>query len=257
MKTPVIGHTLKFCDNVGTTLFTGISAAPQVLISAVSDSDTYSIEAAGTYAHNPLMRALVDEQGFLDRLTPGARKELFSQVRIDRLKALQSQPFPLPPDLMRQAVDAPVNAKEAFETLRGDYGMGSYGKRLVHEGTQETGWKSTTLKAGGVAVGVFENVGDAVFNPIMWAMMGTGEAAAAIKGTQAFTAGAVGAKTAFTAVQATQIIATAAWWGPWLISATDNMGHLVRLTNEGKFDKAYYKNIEEVSADLIYLFLIP
>ena len=53
------------------------------------------------------------------------------------------------------------------------------------------------------------------------------------------------------------MIATAAWWGPWLISSTDNLGHLVRLTNEGKFDKAYYKNIEEVSADLIYLFLIP
>ncbi|MBI5622143.1 MAG: hypothetical protein HY924_00045 [Elusimicrobia bacterium] len=257
MDTPVVGHTIKFCDDVGATLFTGISAAPQVLISAVSGSDTYSIEAAGSYAHNPLMRALVDEQGFLDRLTPGGRKELFSQTRLNRLKALQSNPFPLPPDLMRQAVDAPVSAKEAFSTLRADYGMGSYGKRLVSAAHEEEGWKSTALKVTGVATGVFENVGEAVFNPIMWAMMGTGEAAAAIKGTQAFAAGATGAKASLTVVKAAHMAATAAWWGPWLISATDNVGRLVRLTNEGKFDKDYYKHIEDVSADIIYLFLIP
>jgi hypothetical protein len=257
MKTPVVGPSLKFCDDVGATLFTGIAAAPQVLISAVADSDTYSIEAAGSYAHNPLMRALVEPQGFLDRLTPGARKELMAQVRFNRLQALQSAPFPLPPDLMKQVVEAPISAKDAFETLKSDYGMGSYGKRLVQSGAQEEGWKSHALKTAGVATGVFENVGEAVFNPIMWAMLGTGHAATAVKGTQSFVAGAAGAKATYTAVTAVNAVATAAWWGPWLISATDNVGHLVRLTKDGKFDKDYYKNVEDVAGDLIYLFLIP
>lgn len=257
MKTPVLGHTLKFCDDVAATLYTGIVAAPSVFIGAATGSDALSLEAAGSYAKNPLMNKLVGEQGHLDRLTPGAKAKLDAKVREERVKALDSQLFPVSPELKKAAAAAPVDSKEAFSVLKDNYGAGSYGKRLIAEGYEREGWQRNALIGAGVLTGVAETLGEGVCNPIFWATLGAGEAVAAAKGTQAFAAGAFGAKAAFGAAKTAQAVSQAAWWGPWLLTVADNGGKVVELTAQGKFDKAYWDKVGTAGADGLFLFVVP
>lgn len=257
MKAPVVGPTLKFCDQVAATLYTGIVGAPQILLAGLGKSDMYSLEAGGSYAKNPLVGKLVDDQGHLDRLTPGARRTLSGKVDEERRRALDASLVPLAPELRRQALSAPVSAKEAVATLRENYGASTYGKRMIAASTDLDGWRSAAMKAGGVAAGTFENVAEGVMNPILWVTLGAGEAVTVLKGSQAVASGAVGAKAALTAVRGVHAGATVAWWTPWLLSGTDNLGRLVQLTSEGKFDKEYYDKLGAAGADFLYMFVIP
>ena len=200
------------------------------------------------------MNTLVGDQGHLDRLTAGAKAQLFSQAVENRRKALDAERFPVAPELRRQVLEAPVLAKEAAATLREDFGAGSYGKRLIHAASEEEGWTRTAMIAGGVTTGVFENVAEGVMNPVLWATLGAGHAVTALKGAQAAGAGTAAALTAMKVVHAT---ATVAWWTPWLVSATDNAGKMVQVTSEGKFDKAYFEHAAEFAADALYMFVIP
>ena len=257
MKAPVVGPTLKFCDQVAATLYTGIVGAPQTILAGLAGSDMYSLEAGGSYAKNPLVGKLVDDQGHLDRLTSGARRTLYGKVDSERRRALDASLVPLAPELRAQALSAPVSAKEAVSTLRENYGASTYGKRMIEASTDLDGWRSAAMKAGGVAAGVFENVAEGVMNPILWVTLGAGEAVTVLKGSQAVASGAVGAKAALTAVRGVHAGATVAWWAPWLLSGTDNLGRLVQLTSEGKFDKEYYDKLGAAGADFLYMFVIP
>ncbi|MCX5795613.1 MAG: hypothetical protein NTY77_08985 [Elusimicrobia bacterium] len=257
METPVLGDTLKFCDQTAQTLYTGLVGAPQVIVAAASGSDTYSLEAGGSYAKNPLMNLLIDEQGHIDRLTAGAKQELYAKVRAERRRAVASQPYPISPEQASRIVDAPIDAKEAAAVLRGEYGASTYGKRLIHEGAGTPGWQGAALTAGGVAMGVVESVSESVCNPILWATVGLGHAVAAVQGGAAVAEGAAGATAGLYALKGAHAVATSLWWGPWLISATDNVGHLVETTADGKFDKEYFKRVSETGTDALYLFVIP
>jgi len=257
MKAPVVGPTLKFCDQVAASLYTGIVGAPQILLADLAKSDMYSLEAGGSYAKNPLVNLAADDRKHLDRLTPGARRTLYAKVDEERRRALDASLVPLAPELRRQALSAPVSAKEAVTTLRENYGASTYGKRMIAASTDLDGWRSAAMKAGGVAAGVFENVAEGVCNPILWVTLGAGEAVTALKASEAVASGAIGAKAALTAVRAVHVGATAAWWTPWLLSGTDNLGRLVQLTSEGKFDKEYYDKLGAAGADFLYMFVIP
>jgi len=217
----------------------------------------YSIEAGGSYAKNPLMNLLVDDQGHLDRLTPGARRQLYDEVRTQRREAVASQLYPVSPELARQVVDAPISAQEAVAVLRDDYGASTYGKRLLQEGAETPGWKGAALTAGGALEGTLENVSEAVFNPILWATMGLGEAVTAAKGGGAAAHATAGATAGLHALQGAHAVATALWWGPWLVSAADNAGKLVEVTVDGKFDKDYFRHVSETGADALYYFVVP
>jgi hypothetical protein len=143
------------------------------------------------------------------------------------------------------------------KTLREEYGASTYGKRMIAAAADLDGWRAAAMKAGGVAAGTFESVAEGVANPILWATIGAGQAAVALKGSQAAVSGAVGAKAAVTAVRAVHAGATVAWWGPWLLSGTDNLGQIAQLTSEGKFDRDYYAKLGEAGADFLYMFVIP
>ena len=257
METPVLGDTLDFCDKTAATLYTGLMGAPQVFIAAATGSSTYSLEAGGSYAKNPLMNRIVGDQGHIDRLTPAAKQELYARVREERRRAVTGQAFPLSPEQSRQFIEAPVGAEEAAAVLRSEYGASTYGKRLIHEGAGTSGWQGAALTAGGVAMGVFENVGESVFNPILWATVGLGHAVTAVKGGAAAAEGAVGAAAGLHALQGAHAVATALWWGPWLFSMTDNAGRLVETTAQGKFDKEYFQRISDGGTDALYLFVLP
>ena len=182
MSAPVVGPTLKFCDEVGASIYTGLVGAPQIILADLLGSDMYSIEAGGSYAKNPLVNLFADDEYHLARLTPGARRELSRKVSDNRRRELDSGLFPLAPELRRQVLDAPVSAKESISTLRDDYGASTYGRRLIHAADELDGWRAGAMKAGGVATGIFESVAEGVSNPILWVTVGAGEAVTALKG---------------------------------------------------------------------------
>lgn len=257
MKTPVVGATLKGCDKVATGLYTAIVGAPQIILADLAGSDMYSLEAGGSYAKNPLVNALLDDKEHLARLTPGARRQLDAKVAETRRHALDAALIPLAPDVRSEALSAPVSAKESVGVLRDNYGASTYGKRMIKASEDLDGWKGAAMKAGGVATGAFENVAEGVMNPILWATLGAGEAVVALKGSQAVVSGAIGAKAALTAVQVVHAGATVAWWAPWLLSGTDNLGKVAQLTTEGSFDKEYFRKLGDAGADFLYMFVIP
>ena len=67
--------------------------------------------------------------------------------------------------------------------------------------------------------------------------------------------GAIGAKAALVSVRAVHAGATAAWWGPWLLTGTDNLGRVAILTTEGNFDKEYFGKLSAAGTDVLYAFL--
>ncbi len=250
MDTPGVGSALKLCDNIAASLYTGLVGAATLAASEISGSDSALLEAAGSYAKNPAMNGLIGEKGHLDRLTPGARLKLEKAALENRRQAVESQLFPLAPEMKRNILEAPVGDAEAVAALKGNFGAGSYGKRLIQAGGQTSGWKTVAYTAAGVVTGVGEALGEGVMNPILWATLGTGHAVTALKGVQ-------GARAGLAAMQAAHAVATVAWWGPWLFTATDNAGRLVELTAQGGFDKEYFHKLGTVGADALYLFVIP
>jgi hypothetical protein len=128
---------------------------------------------------------------------------------------------------------------------------------MIHQAADLDGWRSAAMTTGGVLTGVFENVAEGVANPILWVTLGAGEAVTVLKGSQAVASGAIGANAALTAVRAVHAGATVAWWAPWLLSGTDNLGKVAQLTTEGKFDKEYFRKLGDAGADFLYMFVIP
>lgn len=257
MKTPVVGPVLKGCDQVAAGIYTAVVGAPQIILADLAGSDMYSLEAGGSYAKNPLVNALLDDKEHLARLTPGARRQLAAKVDESRRRVLDSGLFPLSPEVRWEALQAPVSAKESVAALRDNYGASTYGKRMIAASADLDGWRSAAMKAGGVGAGVFESVAEGVCNPILWVTLGAGEAVTAIKGSQALVSGAIGAKAALGAVRVVHAGATAAWWAPWLLAGTDNLGKVAQMTSEGKFDQEYYAKLGEAGADFLYMFVIP
>ncbi|MCX5795632.1 MAG: hypothetical protein NTY77_09080 [Elusimicrobia bacterium] len=288
LKVPVLGHILRFSDGVAETVLTGLMIAQHMLAAAFGGPRWHHIEAAADLAKNPLLKLLTRDQWHLDRLSPAAREKLLAKVREERAAAVAGQLFPVAPELVRQLVDAPIDAREAVAALRSQYGIGTFGRRLIHAGSAAKGWKSAGLIAAGVLTGALEGAAESVCNPILWAMLGLGSAVgAAGKAAPALTAlgaapwvmafsgdalmglalfcselvatvrGTSGALAGLYALRAAHATATALWWGPWLFSATDHVGRMVQLTARGEYDKDYFKQLSKAGTDAIYYFVIP
>jgi hypothetical protein len=256
MHVKYLGEGLDFCGKVGKTLYTGIVAAPQVFIAAATGSDTYSLEAGGSYAKNPLMQALIDDQGYLDRLTPGAREQLYAKVREERRKAIESQPYPVPEAVARQAIDAPITAKEAVGVLGDSFGAGTYGKRLIHEGAQSTGFAKFAYTAGGVITGAFESIAESMLNPLVIATFGLGQAVAAANAAKGIAQAGLAVRTAVGALTITHKVVTGLMVSTFLLNAADDIGKTVEATAEGRFDEAYWNQMSATGSDLLFMGLM-
>ena len=252
MNVKYLGASLDFCGKVGKTLYTGIVAAPQEIITAATGSDLYSIEAGGSYAKNPLINQFVDDQGHLDRLTSGAREELYAKVREQRRQALDNQPYPVPATVVDQAVNAPISAKEAVDVLRDNYGASTYGKRLIHEGAQTTGFTSFLCTSGGVVMGAFEGIAESMLNPLVLATFGLGQAVGALNAAKGIAQAGWAVRTGVTALTITNKLVTSMLVTTFLLNAADDIGKTVEATAAGKFDEAYWNQWSATGTDLLF-----
>ncbi|MBI5240752.1 MAG: hypothetical protein HY926_09790 [Elusimicrobia bacterium] len=297
-KAPVVGPLIEFCDKAAETVLTGLAVLPHLIARVVDGPGRGTgLETGGDLAKNPLLRTLKGDAWALERLDSGAREKLSARVRKVRTEVLEAQLFPVSPETTRRFVDADIGTEEASAVLRGHWGVGTFGRRLIRMGVGEKGWKRTGLVAAGVVLGALEGAAESVCNPILWAMLGleaavaaaevaavaAAPAAAASWGTASLageSAGllgaglllnealavlrgaAVSARTAglmagIWSLRAAHATATALWWGPWLFSATDHVGRMVQLTAEGDFDKDYFKQMSKLGTDALYYFVIP
>jgi len=249
MQSPVLGHVLRFCDNAAVTALTGLMIIPHSLVAAFMPSHRYSIEAGGDFAKNPLLRLLKVEPWVLGRLDPVAQQQLMAEVRLARWRAVIQLPAPVSPELFRMIMRAEVGVKEAAAALRGRHGVGTFGRRLIEAGAATPGWKGWALGVGGVIVGALEGAAETVCNPILWVMLGLDQILIAAAGAPP--------SLGLHATEAVFAVATALWWGPWLISAADHIGRLVQMTVQGEFGKDYFKQLSKIGTDALYYFVIP
>ncbi|OGR60577.1 MAG: hypothetical protein A2X36_13185 [Elusimicrobia bacterium GWA2_69_24] len=316
MRAPVVGPLLRVSEAAAQTILTGVLIAPHALAArlagrggqgaAVPEAQLFTfrgggagrgLDAGGDYAKNPLFRHFKKDGWHVDRLSPAAREALYAKVREERRLALENQPSPLAPELFNRIAQAPIAASEAAATLRTYYGVGTFGRRLIHLGSASRGLKRAALIAAGVLTGAVEGAAESVCNPILWAMLGLGAAATAAEAAVGAGAAlgslpdvpallsswrsgglwfgaalglgelvtlargtALSARAAMAgvyALRAAHATLTALWWGPWLFSATDHAGRIVRLTAQGNFDKDYFKQLSKAGTDAIYYFVIP
>ena len=253
-KIPVVGHVLTFSQKTATTIYTGLTALPLALAAAVTGSAQLELETAASVAKNPLLRLWVRDQRALDGLSPEARGLLFARVRRMRQRSLEAQGFLVVPDLAARTLNAPIRASEAAAALRSSFGAGTFGPRMIAAGTAKKGWAGRGLAAAGVLTSVLEDLGDTLCNPIMWAMLGTGQAVAAL---QAAKAAVWGAQAALAATQAAHYSLLALWNGPWIVSAADNLGMMAHHVGNGRTDKEFHKVMGWVASDVVYLLLLP
>jgi hypothetical protein len=292
-RAPVLGPLLRFCDRFAETVFSGSAVLPRLFGQVLGGPGRAGLETGGNLAKNPLLRAVKGDRWAVERLGPPAREKLESRVRQVRTEALAEMLFPVSPEAARRFVGADIGPEESAAVLRGHWGVGTFGRRLIRMGAGTRGWKKFGLVAAGVAVGAVEGAAESVCNPILWAMLGLETAAAAAEAAAAVAApawkpavlagegagllglgllfneamavtrgAAVSARTAglmagIWSLRAAHITATALWWGPWLFSATDNVGRMVQLTAEGDFDKDYFKQMSKLGTDALYYFVIP
>ncbi len=257
METPVVGPTLDACNKTAAILYTAMIGAVQYSAAKITRSDIYSIEAGGTFAKNPLLNMVTSDEKLIAGLTPDARQELYLKVEANRRRALDAGLYPMPPQLRRQVIDAPIEAKEAVEALRSGYGANTYDRRLIHGAEHLSGWRSWTMTGGGVFVGAVENIAEGVFNPVLWAKLGTEKIVAVLKAGGTAAGASFGARAVYNAARAADVATTTAWWTPWLLNITDSGGKMLKATSNGKFDKEYFQNLGETGANAFYMFVLP
>ena len=160
-ESPVIGHILKGGEWVGKTLYTGVVAGGHEIIYAVSGSETYGLEAAGGYANNPAMRALMDDDGYLRRLSPYQRRVVEGKAYELRIAGLRQAGYTrenTDPDAYREMINAPFSKEELMAALS-NYGATTQGRRLLEQAEDAEGWAKVGLTTGGVLMSIGENVG--------------------------------------------------------------------------------------------------
>ena len=257
MEAPVIGPALKASNKVAAAVYTAMIGAIQYTAAKISKSDIYSIEAGGTFAKNPFLNMVVSDEKLISGLSPDARQELYLKVESNRRRALDAGLYPMPPELRRQVIHAPIEAKEAVEALRAGYGVNSYDRRLIHEASNLKGWRSWAMTGGGMFVGAVESIAESVFNPMLWAKIGSEKAVAFLKKGGEAVGASFGAKAAYNAARAADVATTTAWVAPWALNMTDSGGKMLKHTAEGKFDKEYFRKLGEAGANAFYLFVLP
>jgi len=262
--TPVLGHVLKGGEWVGKSLYTGIMAAPQEIIYAVTGDTDYGLEASGGYAKNPLMNLLVDEQGHLDRLSPEMWKIVLIKARELREADLKQMGYtPENTDWEeyrglsdqwqgerfadRAACERSYSStycdrfmysnEELIRAVKG-YGAGTYGDRLIDSAQGTEGAEYYARVGGGWGVKVFENVGETVFNPVIWATFGIGRGVQALTAMRAAGTGArllpaAAVPAALNTARLTHSVLSTTLTATWVVGGVDNFGQMVNAIREG------------------------
>ena len=169
-----VGHVLKAGEVTAKTLYTGLVSAGNMGLWGLTGKDAFHLEASGGYASNPAMRALLDDKGFLDRLSAGERAEVELKARENRTKSLAQAGFTkerTDPAVYAEILNAPYGSDELVGALQ-DYGAGSYGRRILEKAAVSTGASKVALTAAGSVVRVTENVAETLLNPVIWATFG-------------------------------------------------------------------------------------
>ncbi|MEK9146024.1 MAG: hypothetical protein AAB339_10475, partial [Elusimicrobiota bacterium] len=235
-----VGHVLKAGEVTAKTLYTGLVSAGNMGLWGLTGKDAFHLEASGGYASNPAMRALLDDQGFLDRLSAGERAEVERKARENRAASLAQAGFSqerTDPAVYAEMLDAPYGSDELVGALQ-NYGAGSYGRRILDKAALSTGASKVALTAAGSVVRVTENVAETLLNPVIWATFGVGRGVAALK---ALSAAGIGARflpaslvpAALVGAQAADIALTGILYGSWAVGGIHNAAQTAQAFREG------------------------
>ncbi|MFH2203539.1 MAG: hypothetical protein ABIJ96_10520 [Elusimicrobiota bacterium] len=254
-----VGHVLKAGGWVGKSLYNGVVAGGQEIVYAISGDEEYGLEAAGGFANSPLMNSLLNDQGFIRRLSREQREVVTLKARQNREEALRLEGITRENTDYRdyqKLLDQPYSEQELMGALR-NYGAGTYGSRLMEMAEEEEGWAKAGLTVAGGAMKFGENVGEMMCNPIIWVTMGAGAAVQSLNalklaghGTRWLSASAVPA--ALTGARITHGVLTSVLYGTWTVSGIDNFGQMVNAFKDGDHSDSWTK-AADFGTDLFFL----
>jgi len=258
--TPVVGHVLKGGEWVGGTLYNGVVSGVEEIAYAVSGNEALGLEAAGGYANNSGVKLLLDDDGYLSRLTAGQKKKVSAKALELREKGLSQAGFTketTDSQTYAKMMATPLSKTEMMAGLR-QFGAGTYGHRILTEAGESKGWAKAGLTAAGVLTTVAEGAGEYVLNPVVWATWGLGAgvtglqgAAAAGTGVGVFSASAVPA--ALTVTQAAYYTTCAVLYTPWILEGVENAASLPDAWQTGT-DAEKWTRTADALGDVLYVF---
>ncbi|PIP81618.1 MAG: hypothetical protein COR54_19025, partial [Elusimicrobia bacterium CG22_combo_CG10-13_8_21_14_all_63_91] len=284
--TPVVGHVLKGGEWVGKSLYTGLVAAPPTIIYAITGDTDYGVEMSGSWTKNPAMNLLVSDEehlakmdgdmwfvvlvsarenrekdlagmGYTDALTDWQEKQkLMNQWRGDEYASrAECEKFHSSKVCDRYM----YSIEERMRAVRG-YGALTWGDRVIEGAQDKEGAAFYAQNAAGWGLKVFENVGETMFNPVIWATFGVGKGVQALTALRAAGTGArflpaAAVPAALSTARVTHTVLASTLYATWGVSGIDNLGQTIVAIKDGDNEKAW-KKAADFSTDLFFVWMM-
>ncbi|TPW19650.1 MAG: hypothetical protein FD126_2474, partial [Elusimicrobia bacterium] len=282
-ETPVVGHVLKFGEGTASSIWGALQAAPQTLVYATTGSGNYGVAAAANWHKVAPMNWLIGEEGHLDRMNQDSMEILQTQAYSRREAELAARGITheTTPVKDYQAMLRRWDGQGAWASLADcqkyynnpDYcerfryskqelvgtfsafTMGGTADRIIEDAQTKTGAASVAQSIGGYTLKIFDNVGETVFNPVIWATFGVGRGVQALTAMRAAGTTFRGMGLATRGTQLTHAVLSTTLYGTWIVGGVDNLGQTVNALNDGDSAKAWKKGAD-FSTDLFFLGLM-
>lgn len=261
IESPGLGHVLKGGGAVGKTLYSGVVGGGQALVAEVSGSTTYETESWASL-EKAFSWTSSDTTDLARTLSPEAVSLIDAKVwesREDSVKEYLRKekgitPKTMPEDEYNRKVHAivyidnrqPITNEERMQVLKGNFGAGSYGGRIIAEAdrTQNIFGKAALTVAGG---GMTFAEGTAESLPLILATAGLGRVAALAPAANAGNA----VKFGLSAARVTNTVMATSLTGTWVVGALDNGGQMADALAQGDFKRSVTAGSHAVT-DLVF-----
>ncbi|MFH1724134.1 MAG: hypothetical protein ABII00_05865 [Elusimicrobiota bacterium] len=280
-EAPVVGDVLQAGGAVGKTLWTGIMAAPPTFIYAVTKDTDYGLAMSGSYAKNPLVNRLVGDQGHLDRMDGKMWEVVLIEARENRRKDLdqmgytegntdpeehqrllsqwRGDRFVSPEDCLKSHPRGycdrfRYSREELMRAVRG-YGALTWGDRLIESAEGKKGAAYCATAGAGWGLKVFENVGETLFNPVIWATFGVGKGVQAMTAMRAAGNSSLAVSGALSTARVTHALLSTTLYSTWVVGGVDNLGQTVVALQEGDREQALKKSAD-LGTDLFFVWMM-
>ncbi|MBI3297540.1 MAG: hypothetical protein HYZ75_05220 [Elusimicrobia bacterium] len=276
---PVVGDVLTFGWGAASSVWGSIQAAPQTLVYAATGDGRYGASAAGNWSKVAPMNWAIGTEGHRDRLNDDAWIYLLLEAEQRRDAALDQAGY------TRQATDQAGrrrllerwDGRGRFATradcekvyrradcdrwmyseaeLSGSldrFTMGGAADQLIEGAQEKAGFESVAQAGTGYALKLFDNVGETLMNPVVWASCGLGICTKA--GAAMAEAGQLSTPMVFTmrGGHLAQTMLSTTLYANWMVRGTDRLGQTVVAVSEGDSEKSV-KKAADFSTDLFFL----
>ena len=280
-ETPVIGHVLQGGEWVGKTLWTGIMAAPPTIVYAISGNTDYGVAMSGSWTKNPAMNLLVSDEEHLAKMDNDMWFVVLNKARINRendlnelglteeltdmqernklVRQWRGKEYASLEECLKFNSSEVCNRyrysmEERMRAVKG-FGAMTYGDTIIEGAQEKSGAAYYAQNTAGWGLKIIENVGETVFNPVIWATFGVGRGVQALTALRAAGSSARFLPAALSTARVTHTVMASTLYATWGVSGIDNLGQTIVAIKDGDTEKAW-KKAADFSTDLFFVWMM-